>query len=377
MLWSLGADTVKRGASPVNLTPSISSSKLKESNSSFSIKSSNNLWDSSKESYTLDRTTAKTSNGIGVKNVLFAPSVEKSSSSYLLNDQQHTTNLNHSNSITPSSSTSQLIKQTLSPLVHQRHNQPTSNSVSDTKNAASPLKMKPNNVSPFVGNYQLSNTFIMTNNNGNGNKNNYPLSTSMDNGSNNIPIQKASSTSRSLSSHTNTNTLPSHVGRSNNQYQFESNYLLKNKPKNFTSPENTSFFNALSSISSSNASVTIANQHTSTASIMAASTSAAGISNNSAPSNNIYGTLPKSINAQANSNAAGAIYGNVSAVANEFEQLIARNASGNSTIGNNTNATSNNYGNYNTLGSYRVQYSATNPFLNHFNPSSNDTNADS
>lgn len=237
--------------------------------------------------------------------------------------------------------------------------------------------MKPNNVSPFVGNYQLSNTFIMTNNNGNGNKNNYPLSTSMDNGSNNIPIQKASSTSRSLSSHTNTNTLPSHVGRSNNQYQFESNYLLKNKPKNFTSPENTSFFNALSSISSSNASVTIANQHTSTASIMAASTSAAGISNNSAPSNNIYGTLPKSINAQANSNAAGAIYGNVSAVANEFEQLIARNASGNSTIGNNTSATSNNYGNYNTLGSYRVQYSATNPFLNHFNPSSNDTNADS
>lgn len=377
MLWSLGADTVKRGASPVNLTPSISSSKLKESNSSFSIKSSNNLWDSSKESYTLDRTTAKTSNGIGVKNVLFAPSVEKSSSSYLLNDQQHTTNLNHSNSITPSSSTSQLIKQTLSPLVHQRHNQPTSNSVSDTKNAVSPLKMKPNNVSPFVGNYQLSNTFIMTNNNGNGNKNNYPLSTSMDNGSNNIPIQKTASTSRSLSSHTNTNTLPSHVGRSNNQYQFESNYLLKNKPKNFTSPENTSFFNALSSISSSNASVTIANQHTSTASIMAASTSAAGISNNSAPSNNIYGTLPKSINAQANSNATGAIYGNVSAVANEFEQLIARNASGNSTIGNNTSATSNNYGNYNTLGSYRVQYSATNPFLNHFNPSSNDTNADS
>lgn len=348
------------------------------------------MWDdATKDSYTLDR--GKASNGIGVKSVLFAPGVEKSSSSYLLNEQnQHANNMSHSNSITPSSSTSQLIKQTLSPLVHHRHNnQQTSNSVSDAKNAASPLKMKPNNVSPFIANYQLtSNNFIMTNSNGNSNnKNNF----SCDNGSANLPIQKTPSTARSLSSHTNTNTLPSHVGRSNNQYQFESNYLLKNKPKNFTSPENTTFFNALSSISSSasassNASVTIANQ-TSNTSIMAASasSSAAGhLQNSTMATNNIYGTLPKSINSLANANSSGAIYGNVSAVASEFEQLIARNASGANAIGgNNTNAAAaaaivtNNYGNYNTLGSYRVQYSATNPFLNHFNPSSNDTNTNS
>lgn len=367
-LYFTGADTVKRGASPITLTSSLSSSQLKESNSSFSIKASNNFSEDAKESYTLDR--VKT-NGIGVKNVLFAPGVEKSSSS---------SNLNHSNSMTPITSTSQLIKQTLSPLVHHRPiQQTTTNVLSDSKSASSPLKMKPNSVSMSYGSYQLStssssNTFSMGNNTGNGSKSNFSLSAQVNDSTSNVsPSQRTSSPSRSLSSHTNTNTLPSHVGRSNNiQYQFESNYSLKNKPKNFTSPGNTTFFNALSSITSSSSNVTSANQ-TSTGTNIISSIGNSNISNSS----NIYGTLPKSaatsnsFGGSAANNSSGMSYGSVSAVANEFEQLIARNANSNNSIGGMTsNSSTNSHGNYNTLGSYRVQYSSTNPFLNHFGESS-------
>lgn len=343
------------------------------------MKASNNLIEDAKESYTLDR--GKASNGISAKNVVFAPAVERSISSYLLNDAL-STNVTHKNSMTPSSSTSQLIKQTLSPLVHYRptqQQQSTTNALSDAKGAPSPHKMKPNSVSSSLGNYQLTstNTFTMTNNTGNGGSkpSNFSLSSSIDNHTSNVTpnSQRTSSPSRSLSSHTNTNTLPSHVGRSNNnQYQFESNYSLKNKPKTFTSPGNSTFFNALSSISSSpssNASsVTMANQ-TSTGAIISSSSATANISNSS----NIYGTLPKSVaNSFGASNDTGRIYGNVSAVASEFEQLIARNAnSGNNGIGGMASGTSSNsHGNYNTLGSYRVQYSSTNPFLNHFTETS-------
>lgn len=348
------------------------------------MKASNNFSEDAKESYTLDR--VKT-NGIGVKNVLFAPGVERSSSSYLLNNESlllsssSSSNLNHSNSITPITSTSQLIKQTLSPLVHHRPTQQTTtNALSDSKGASSSHKMKSSSVSMSFGSYQLStssspssNTFSMGNSTGNGSKNNFPLSATIDNTSIVSPSQRTSSPSRSLSSHTNTNTLPSHVGRSNNiQYHFESNYSHKNKPKNFTSPENTTFFNALSSITSSS-NVTSANQ-TSTGTNIISSAANSNIS----ISSSIYGTLPKSAavtnSLGASNNSSGVIYGNVSAVANEFEQLIARNANSNNSIGGMvSNSSSNSHGNYNTLGSYRVQYSSTNPFLNHFGePSTTD-----
>lgn len=130
-------------------------------------------------------------------------------------------------------------------------------------------------------------------------------------------------------------------------YQSESSYSLKNQQQhNFTSPGNGI---------------------------------GAGAGNVS-HTNNIYGTLPKtsspfSGNGGANhgsGNATGtaAIYGNVSAVANEFEQIIARNAS--NPIATHSNSIGG--GNYNTLGSYRVQYSSTNPFLPSFNPQSTDMN---
>lgn len=349
-----GADTVKRGASPITLTSSLSNTKLKESNSSYSIKASNNPSSDSKESYTLDRGKCSSNS---VKNVLFAPGVEKSSSAYMMHEQL-SSNFNHlSNSIIPTTSTSQMIKQTLSPLVHHRPLPPTSTtSLSNSKNGT-------NYVSSSFASYNgtsggVSSTIT------NGSKNNFSLSSlSNDNASTHIiPSQRTSSPSRSLSSNTNsisnsnpnTNTIPSHVGR----YQFESNYSLKNaKPKNYTSPGNATFYNALVSSSSP------PNATTATAVTMINQTSTTGVplpSSNIPNSNShIYGTLPKS--------------SVVSAVASEFEQLIARNASGtNHSIGGAiaSNAATNNHGNYNTLGSYRVQYSSTNPFLNHFSETS-------
>lgn len=399
MVEFAGADTVKRGASPITLTSSLSNSKLKESNSSYSIKASNNLSNDSKESYTLDRGSGRSSSS-AVKNVLFAPGVEKSSSAYMLSEQL-SSNFNHhtNNSITPTTSTSQLIKQTLSPLVHHRPIQSTtaSNSISNSNSnshsrsgdSMSPLKMKPNSISStsFGSYHQISNAVSMYNNGGsngsngststNGSKNNFSLSSSMDNALPHVtPSQRTSSPSRSLSSNTNsntnTNTLPSqHVGR----YQFESNYSLKNaKSKNYASPGDATFYNALNSVSSSPSSSSNASAM---AMINQTSTTGVTLSSSSSPSTNIsnashiYGTLPKSTV--------------VSAVASEFEQLIARNASGNnhsSSIGGGSGGSggigvggvgmsaSNNHGNYNTLGSYRVQYSSTNPFLNHFGESS-------
>lgn len=306
-----------------------------------------------KESYI----RGKNSNVSSSKNVLFATDAEKSSSLFASNEHL-LTNFSHVNSIPPTS-TSTLIKQTLSPLLHHRNTpQNTANMLNDSKNSANQLKMKSNNGTSSLENYHLSsNAFAIGNNDDadhdhdDGNRSNFLLSTSID--TSNTPIKKTLSPSRSLSNHKNT--LPSQVARGNNQFQFESNFLLKNKGKNIASPGNT-FFNASNSISTTNALVTLSSQ-TSTNTVISASTST--IPNNSFP---IYGTLPKT----TNSNSSGTVYGNVSAVANEFEQLIARNSCSNSI----SNTSTSNHTNYHTLGSYRIQYSSTNPFLNNFNSNS-------
>lgn len=298
----------------------------------------------------------KHSNGISTKTVLFAANVNKSPSSFILNEQTPT-NISLSNSITSTSSTSQLIKQTLSPLVHHRNiPQNTSNLFNDSKGTINQFNMKPNSVSSSI-----ANTFIMNNNNPNS-----KIFFSLASDDNTFtPIEKTSSPSRVLSNHTNT--LPSNLGRSNNiQYQFESNYLLKNNPKSVASPGNAIFFNTSTSISSSNAS---SNQTP-----INAATTSSNVSNSSFSSNNTYSTLPKTTNSLSISNVTGNVYGNVSAVANEFEQLIARNTCSNNSASSVSNSSVNNHGNYNTLGSYRVQYSSTNPFLNNFNSNSSDFN---
>lgn len=381
-----------------------------------------------KDSFTLER-NKNSSNGIGgPRSVLFAPDVEKSSSSYSINEL-YKLNSNHLNAITtaqsPSASTSQLIKQTLSPLTHHRTIQQTSavtstataaatsNNSIDSNCSVSPLKLKQNNHSSIsMSNYPAfkSNTnFIMSNSSANINNSTISNYTSSNNGSNNGGSKtnisslsndnnasyKSSSPSR-LSNHTNT--LPSNIARSNNiLYQSESGYSLKTqqpKTNHFTSPGNNGFSNIfsnsvsntnpLSTLSTSTQS-TIATHNSQSQSVTIASTaSAATISANSSfSSSNIYGTLPKTSspfnngggNGSSGLNATGSICGNVSAVANEFEQLIARNASNNiiNSSSNNGSGSISSYGsagNYNTLGSYRVQYSSTNPFLPSFNPQS-------
>lgn len=346
-----------------------------------------------KDSFTLDR--CKTSNGIGPRSVIFAPDVEKSPSSYSISEQLRL-NSNYSNAITSSSvaaSTSQLIKQTLSPLTQHRTIQSTTTANSiDSNSTVSPLKMKPSNHSSPVSNYQIkSNSYLMSNNgggngassnintnnnhnsNGNGSKTNISSLTNDTNAS----IYKSSSPSRSLSNHTNT--LPSSIVRSNNiLYQSESGYSLKTQPKtNFASPGNNGFSNAFNSLTSANSALLSSSSSTALAAATqtqsgTASTTSVSITNSSFPSNSIYGTLPKTSSPFNGPSVTSGIYGNVSAVANEFEQLIARNAnnSSNSNSSNGAVSSSIGAGNYNTLGSYRVQYSSTNPFLPSFNPQS-------
>lgn len=317
---------------------------------------SNTSCEDARDFYTIER--GKSNNNASTKNVLFATGVEKSSSLYMLNEQLPTT-LSNPNPIT-TTSTSQLIKQSLSPLVHRNIQQNTPKSTNDSNVITNQHRTKPNSVSIPLDNYQFSsNTFITNSNKSNSSKNNFSLSTSID--VSNTLIENTSSPSRSLNNHTNT--LPSHVGRSN--YQFESNCLLKNKPKTVTSPGKTTFFNALNSISSSNASATSISQ--TLLGVSSSVSTSPNFSNTSFSSNHIYSTLPKTTNSISNTNTTSNIYGNVSAVANEFEQLIARNATGNNSVNSSISNVSNNHGNYNTLGSYRVQYSSTNPFLNNFN----------
>lgn len=130
---------------------------------------------------------------------------------------------------------------------------------------------------------------------------------------------------------------------------------------------NNSFFQALNSMS------TATNAHNTNHSAGgAALANAPNITNSTYASNGIYGTLPKGTNDKLlidrSTALSASVYGNVSAVANEFEQLIARNAAAASTNASNANPAA---PNYNTLGSYRVQYSSTNPFLPTFNPQQN------
>lgn len=341
---------MKRGISPAtSLSASLSNTKLKESESNYSIKNSSSSYattnENHKSTFSYERAN-KTSNG--PKSVIFAPDVGiaplSSSSSYSISEQLK---INSSAGLNPSTtSTSQLIKQTLSPLTQHRNMQPkplspntSSADLTNSSSSSSPLKIQQNHTSA-LGSYQFSSSSLNTTNTSSSKP---PPASS---------IHK-SSPSRTLGNN-HTSTLPSSIAR-NMLYQSESSYSIKNQqPNNFTSPGN--------------------------------GIGGTGVGNVSSQANNIYGTLPKSsspfsgnggiVNSGTNSiSAAGtaAIYGNVSAVANEFEQIIARNAS-------NVNATaihSNSIGagNYNTLGSYRVQYSSTNPFLPSFNPHSTEMNA--
>lgn len=341
---NVGADTVKRGVSPVTLTSSLSNSKLRDSNCSFSKNTSNILDGEGRGSYLVER--FENINNISTKNVEFVNEPINTMSSYTTNEQRSTI-LSHQNSIASNSSTSKLIKRTLSPLIHNQNNEKQSipNMFNDMKNITNQPKVKPN-CGPSMENYYLpsNHAFVNDNNNLDGNKG-YLISVSTD--TSNTSIYKIVSPPKPLSYHINP--IPPPVARVNNQ--FDSNFLLKTNPKKFASPE-INVFNNLNSISTS------VNSSSQASTVMTSPSPLNTIADSSYSTNIIYSTLPKSTNSI------------VTAVANEFEQMIARNACSNNSGMSNTST--NIIGNHSTLSSYRVQYSSTNPFLNNFNSNSID-----
>lgn len=316
---------MKRGASPVGLSSSLSSSRLKESESSYSIRRAGES--------TLER--SKPANG--TKSVLFATEnntfSSPSSSSYSISEQLKV-NRNHiSSGAASATSTSQLIKQTLSPLAqHRLSAQPSTAAATVTSNSAIDAKLNHRPAYQFP----LNSSGKISANSRTNHADDPTLHAAI----------KSSSPSRPALGNSFTNTLPSSIARSM-LYQSESNYSMKNPATSVTSSGN-----------------------------------GVGGPLAAAQGNTIYGTLPKSINSHSAANstngasAPGAAFGSVSAVANEFEQIIARNASQHSNSFN-THASHNSSGagNYNTLGSYRVQYSSTNPFLQHLDPQTSESGA--
>lgn len=322
---------MKRGISSAGLNSisSLSNGKIKESASNYSIKPENSIKDG-RDWYTLDRN--KSGNTLSARSVLFASNATSSLSSYSLSDKVKSPNMSHS------PSTSQLIKQTLSPLAQHRnisHSNLDSNNLSETSSAAvGGTTASSKNQTNSLSSYQFpSSNLNLKNHSSTVTENHSPL-----------PLRKTSSPSRSLS---NTNTLPSSVAR-NMLYQSDSNYSVKTQPT-------TNFASSGNGIGSGN-------------DIGAATSGTSHL-------NNIYGTLPKNLSSpfssglSGNSSATSSLYSNATASGttsggNEFDKLIARySGSGTSSLG---------AGNYNTIGSYKVQYSSTNPFLPTFNPNSNE-----
>lgn len=152
-------------------------------------------------------------------------------------------------------------------------------------------------------------------------------------------------------SETHTNTLPSNIGRDSIQYKSDSNYIVQTtKPK---------------SIGNSTGKDSLLN------------TFSVGTTINSTTSNQIWTNshlkefdeydehdVTNSLNSKSSNSNANS-YGSVSAVANEFEKIIARGTGGNATTFSNLPQGPSNY---NTMNSYRIQYSSTNPFLPNFDP---------
>lgn len=358
---------MKRGVSPAALSiTSTSTARFKESGSSYSIKQLSDA----KETNTIERN--KTGNGPTSRCVLFASDVG-STSSYSINELNFKsiganatsgsgTATPTSNASSTAQTTSQLIKQTLSPLTQHRNlsQQSTSeiNSIgSALTNATGNNKNQLNNGSSSLGQYQFPSSSL------------------------NISNKTTSSVAPSRTISHNTNTLPSNVAR-NMLYQSDSSYSLKN----YASPGNINGGGGAGCVAVGGVSGTNAISHT----------------------NNIYGTLPKTSSPFGNGGigtgstgivaaATQALYGNIGSslttgnittgitTGSEFEQIIARNqnhtsgltssVTATSTHLNNTSATFS-HGNYNTLGSYRVQYSSTNPFLPSFNPNATDSPSD-
>lgn len=162
-------------------------------------------------------------------------------------------------------------------------------------------------------------------------------------------IHKPSNSSHTRLSDTHTNTLPSNIGRDSNQYKIDSNYIVQTKPN---------------SIGKSSGKDSLLNTFSIGSTAINSTTSNQTWTNSQFKEFDKYDDhdVTNSLNSKS-SNSNANIYGSVSAVANEFEKIIAR-GTGNKTFTNLSQGSNN----YNTMNSYRIQYSSTNPFLPNFDP---------
>lgn len=156
----------------------------------------------------------------------------------------------------------------------------------------------------------------------------------------------ASSKSSPLSrlSDTHINTLPSNIGRDSIQYKSDSNYIVQTKPKSIGNGSGKDSLLNATTINSTTSNQIWTNSHL--------------------KEFDKYDDhdVTNSLNSKSTNSNVGN-YGSVSAVANEFEKIIAR-GTGNTTFSNLSQGPSN----YSTMNSYRIQYSSTNPFLPNFDP---------
>lgn len=314
----IGTDTVKRGASPAISITSTSTAKFRESGSSYSIKAQELSSKDNRDTATttIERQKSNTSSIYGSsilppKGPSISSNLGSALSSYSIKEQVKSSTNNNTSSVSKS------IEQVLSPLAQHRNIAQSSNQASDS----SYILKSQTNSNTSLGTYQFPSSSInpKTNSSASYSEN---LTTPSSSSSSSSSMRKSSSPSRSIS---NTNTLPSNIARNLLYQSSDSSYLFKpQQTTNPTSPGNNNS-HAQSTISGSS-------------------------------SMSLYGTLPKTSSGPFGTGANSMQHYNVNvqAASNEFE-LLSRPVT-----------TSN--GGYNTLGSYRVQYSSTNPFLPSFNP---------
>lgn len=341
--------------------------------------------------------------GAQQRSVLFAADVSASTHSIkdaLLSKQQHQQSTASPGGVGSSSlSTANAIKQTLSPLAQHRQTMLLNGAAAESK-LASGVSAAAAAASASLGTYQfpsstLKSTAGLNHQNHHENYNNHPNHQQQQQHASPASLRKTMSPSRSIvgtgSGNSSSTNLPTTNVARNMLYQSESSYSLKSggngggntssigSTHTIPSTHNTHNNYSLSNHHGATASNHHQHQTTATTASTSSSTSASaygGLTNGGAMlgSNNpmnIYGTLPKSVIGGGGGLSGGAYASGSSMLAgNDFEMMSAAGGLNGGGGGGRTMATTSN-GGYNTLGSYRVQYSSTNPFLPSFNPTSN------
>lgn len=405
-MFLTGTDTVKRGASPAMSVTSSSTIKMRESPNSFSLKQDQNDLTSTKskennfEKYKNGNNIISGTKSCGpssissetfssIKNIPLSSDAAQSSptktatsltaspssqtmSKYLLREQ-----LISSITSPPTSASSPPLRDYTTKVLTQHsggnNNNHTNNSYNNNhdkgignKQSQSSLMSEPTSHTvshtsyrsqissgPSLGTYHFPSTNIKTN--------------IEEISSLSIPSSsssyKVSSPSRQLS-----NIIPTSVAR-NLLYQSESSYSDKNQQQqnqtnNFASP--THIIGAMTSASSANSSQgsTTMNIYGTLPKMTASSYMSSSISPGTSAATSGLAQTSSVMDTIQNSSSSG--FGSIASTSNNFNFYSNDRQQFSSLINSNSGS------NYHTLGSYRVQYSSTNPFLPTFDPPQGD-----